>query len=149
MKNKRDLIGSESNLQLFFIGILLLGLAFYQPLISIIGFIILGYLIFRNIKSAGIEKKKFIKYIEGLSDEFDSATKHATFNMPFPLVILDDEAKISWYNTPFLKMMNNEELLIINPIECLSYETSCYFTIDVSAMIVLLSFIYLLQTNNH
>ena len=111
MKNKRNLIGSESNLQLFFIGILLLGLAFYQPLISIIGFIILGYLIFRNIKSVGIEKKKFIKYIEGLSDEFDSATKHATFNMPFPLVLLDDEAKISWYNTPFLKMMNNEELL--------------------------------------
>lgn len=111
MKNKKSLILSESNIHLMIIAIILIILAFYQPLLSLIGFIILGYLIFRNIRSITNERKKFIKYIEGLSDEFDSATKHATFNMPFPLVILDDEGKITWYNTPFLKMINEEELL--------------------------------------
>ncbi len=111
MKDKKSLILSESSLQLLTIGILLIIIAIYQPIISIIGFILLGYLVFLSIKSINKDKEDFIKYMEGLSDEFDSATKHATFNMPFPLVILDDRGRISWYNTPFLKMMNEEELL--------------------------------------
>ncbi len=111
MKDKKSLILSEVNIQLIAIAILLIIIAFYQPLLSILGFFVLGYLIFRSIKSTIKERKRFTEYMESLSDEFDSATKHATFNMPFPLVILDDEGKISWYNTPFLKMMDEEELL--------------------------------------
>lgn len=111
MKNKMNLQWEDTNIYLIIIGFLLIVLGFYQPLLSLIGVILLGYLIFYNIKSVYRKKQEFEKYVEGLSDEFESATKHAIFNMPFPLVMLDEKGAISWYNTPFLKMMNERELL--------------------------------------
>ena len=75
------------------------------------GFLVFGYLIFYNIKNISRERREFIKYIEGLTDEFESATKHAIFNMPFPLVMIDENGGIIWYNTPFLDMIVEEDIL--------------------------------------
>ncbi len=111
MKEKKSLILSNSTIHLIMIGVLLIVLVFYQPILAAIGFLILGYLIFENIRSISKERNDFVKYIEGLTDEFESTTQHAIFNMPFPLVMLDDYGRISWYNTSFLNMMGEEELL--------------------------------------
>lgn len=111
MKKKKILQWEDTHIYLIIIGFLNIIMGFYQPLLSLMGFILLGYLIFHNIKSLKRKTKEFQKYIEGLSDEFDSATKHAIFNMPFPLVMLDENRKINWYNTPFLKMMEEIDLL--------------------------------------
>lgn len=111
MEEKKPLILSDTTILLIIIAVLLIALAFYQPILSAIGFILLGYLIFHSIKSISRERVEFIKYIEGLTDEFDSATKHAIFNMPFPLVMLGQDGRITWYNTSFLNMMGEEELL--------------------------------------
>ena len=111
MKNKKVLQWEDSNTYLIIIGFLLIVIGFYQPLLALIGIILLGYLTFYNIKNIYRKRQEFDRYIEGLSDEFESATKHAIFNMPFPLVMLDQKGHISWYNTPFLKMMDEVELL--------------------------------------
>lgn len=111
MENKKKLKWEDTNNYLIIIGILVFIIAFYQPLLALIGAILLGYLVFYNIKSIYRKKIEFEKYIEGLGDEFESATKHAIFNMPFPLVMLGENGIISWYNTPFLKMMDEIELL--------------------------------------
>ncbi len=111
MKEKKPLILSDTIIQLAIMFLLLVILAFYQPIVSVLGFLVFGYLIFYNIKNISRERREFIKYIEGLTDEFESATKHAIFNMPFPLVMLDEDGKITWYNTSFLNMLDEEELL--------------------------------------
>ncbi len=111
MKEKKPLILSDAMIYLITIAVLLIIVAFYQPILSIVGLLLLGYLIFHSIKSASRERKEFVKYIEGLTDEFESATKHAIFNMPFPLVMLDENGNITWYNTSFLNTMDAEELL--------------------------------------
>lgn len=111
MNNKKKLQWEDTNNYLIIIGILVFIIGFYQPILALIGVILLGYLVFYNIKSIYRKKLEFEAYIEGLGDEFESATKHAIFNMPFPLVMLGENGIISWYNTPFLKMMDEIELL--------------------------------------
>ncbi len=111
MKDKKILNWFDNNIYLIIIGFLIGLLGLYQPILAAIGAVLLGYLIFYNIKNLRRKEKEFEKYIEGLADEFESATKHAIFNMPFPLVILDGNGIITWYNTPFLKMMGEIDLL--------------------------------------
>lgn len=111
MKSNKGLEWDDINIYLIPIGILTIILWFYQPFIALISLIGLGYLIYHSIKTRQRMNKQLKEYVEGLSDEFDSATKHAIFNMPFPLVMLNERGAISWYNTPFLKMMDERELL--------------------------------------
>ncbi len=111
MNNKNIIQWLDSNFYLIIICLLIIILGIYQPILFIIGAILMGYLIFHNIKSLNRKENEFKRYVEGLSDEFESATKHAIFNMPFPLVMLDENGAISWYNTPFLKMMGEIDLL--------------------------------------
>lgn len=101
----------EDNVNLIIIGVLLMIISIYQPILAVIGVILLGYLIFHSIKNTHKQEEAFKRHVEGLADEFESATKHAIFNMPFPLVMLDDNRAISWYNTPFLKMIDDEDIL--------------------------------------
>ncbi|MDD2447323.1 MAG: DHH family phosphoesterase [Tissierellia bacterium] len=111
MKNKKLYKWSDTHTYLIVIAILVIIIAFYQPIIAIIGAIIFLYLIYYAIKSNYEKNKEFTQYIEELTDKFDSATKHAIFNMPFPLVLVDEIGSIKWYNTPFLDMLLEKEIL--------------------------------------
>ncbi len=62
-------------------------IAYYQPILALLLTIALAYLIYQYIITLRDKEREWTKYIEGLSEEFDSATKHAVFNMPFPLVM--------------------------------------------------------------
>ena len=110
MKNK-ILKWLNDYLYLLVIGFLTIIIGLYQPILGAIGGILLGYLIFHNIKNIKRKEEEIKKYVEGLSDEFESATKHAIFNMPFPLVMVDENGSIRWYNTPFLKMVDDPDIL--------------------------------------
>jgi len=111
MKNKNLFRWSDAKQYLIIIAIMIIIIAIYQPVIALIGALVLGYLIFYSYKSMNEKNKELTKYIEGLSNDFDSATKHAIFNMPFPLVLVDENGAITWYNTPFLEMMVEEDIL--------------------------------------
>ncbi|MFA5577245.1 MAG: DHH family phosphoesterase [Tissierellaceae bacterium] len=111
MRNNRVLKWFDNNIYLVVIGGLVIILGFFQPILGAIGGLLLGYLVFHNIKNLHRKEQEFTKYVESLSNEFESATKHAIFNMPFPLVIVDERGNINWYNTPFLKMVEEEDIL--------------------------------------
>jgi len=102
---------SDNKIYLIITGILVLIIGIYQPVLGMIGALVFGYLIYYTFIETQNKNKEVDKYIEALSGEFESATKHAIFNMPFPLVIIDEQGTITWYNTPFLNMVVEEEIL--------------------------------------
>jgi c-di-AMP phosphodiesterase-like protein len=84
---------------------------FYQPIISFIMALFIGYMVYYSFKLIEDTNLLFKRAIEELSNTFDSATKHAIFNMPFPMIFVDESGKVTWYNTPFLNLSQEEDLL--------------------------------------
>ncbi len=84
---------------------------FYQPIISFIMALFIGYMAYYSFKLIEDKNLLFKRTIEDFSDTFDSATKHAIFNMPFPMIFVDELGKVAWYNTPFLNLSQEEDLL--------------------------------------
>ena len=101
----------DAKVYLIIIGCLIAIIGYYKPILALFWTIALAYLIYHYIKTIHDKEKEWTKYIEGLSEEFDSATKHAVFNMPFSLVMLEADGTISWYNTSFLDMIDEEDIL--------------------------------------
>lgn len=111
MKNDKFFNWSDNKIYLIALALMVILLAIFEPVLALIGAIILVYLIFYSFSYSNERNNDFTKYVEGLGNQFDSATKHAIFNMPFPLVLIDELGSISWYNTAFLKMMHEKEIL--------------------------------------
>lgn len=111
MKDKKLFTWSDTKLYLIIIGVLVIIIAFFEPILAFIGGLFLAYLVYYDYKNINEKNKKWARYLEDLSDEFDSATKHAIFNMPFPLVLIDEMGAITWYNTPFLELMVEDDIL--------------------------------------
>ena len=103
---------TDIKIYLLAIGGLSIVLFFYEPIIGFISLLVMAYLIFYGIRSSKEKNKEIAKYIERLTEKFDSAAKHAIFNMPFPLVIINESGSVTWYNTPFLDMVLDEEEII-------------------------------------
>ncbi|NBI06558.1 DHH family phosphoesterase [Senegalia massiliensis] len=101
----------DNKIYLFIIGIFVLILFFYEPIIAGVGVLLLAYLIFNHWKNVHIRKVEWTKYIEGLMDEFDSATKHAILNLPLPFMMIELDGKISWYNPRFSEMVEERDIL--------------------------------------
>lgn len=111
MKGKRFFNWSDDKIYLISIALMVVILAIFEPVLALIGAIILAYLVFYSFKYSNEKNKDLTKYVEGLGNQFDSITKHAIFNMPFPLVLIDELGTITWYNTAFLEMIFEEDIL--------------------------------------
>lgn len=111
---KEDNIFKWSDRKIYLIALVALTiiLAFYQPIIAFISFLMVAYLVYYSVRKSQEKNRELIKYVEGLTDKFESAAKNAIFNMPFPLVIINESGSIVWYNTPFLDMIIGEEEII-------------------------------------
>lgn len=79
---------------------------------EVVGFIslIMAFVILYDI----VTKREELHYqetvqIEKLCEDFDSAAQDSIFNMPFPLVLTDDEGNINWYNPPLLKLLGEQD----------------------------------------
>ena len=90
--------------------ILVLVLLFLKPIIGIISFFGFSYVTYLAYSKINKKNEENLKNIENLNERFDSLTKQAIFDMPFPLVVTDEKAKILWYNTPFINLFNEETL---------------------------------------
>lgn len=101
----------DGKIYLIIIGILIVIIAIYQPILASLLAIAIAYVFYKYIVTLRDKKREWTKYIEGLAEEFDSATKHAVFNMPFPLVMLDINGVVIWYNTRFINMMPDKDIL--------------------------------------
>ena len=101
----------DNKIQMIISAIFVVIIAIFEPVLGFIAAIAFSYIVYLNFLSAKDNNKRIDKYVEDLSETFESATKHAIFNMPFPLVMIDDMGSIIWYNTPFLDMIVEEDIL--------------------------------------
>lgn len=99
------------NFYLIVIGILVAAIAYYDKLLGAIGIVVLLGLLIYNWHSDRVKNKKWRKYIEHLSTNIDSAARHAVFNLPVPLVVIDLEGRINWYNSKFTDMVSDKSIL--------------------------------------
>lgn len=111
MNNKRFFNWSDDKIYLISIAFMVVILAIFEPVLALIGAIILAYLVYYSFRYSNEKNNDLIKYVEGLGSQFDSINKHAIFNMPFPLVLIDELGTITWYNTAFLEMIFEEDIL--------------------------------------
>lgn len=77
---------------------------------AIIGIIIFCYLLYYNARNKSLKMQEVTKYIENLSFYVDSATKDTLLHFPLPMVVLQLNGIITWYNSSFGEIFNNEEL---------------------------------------
>lgn len=82
-----------------------------KPILGLISIIALAYIFYLTYSEIKNKNEETIKHIENLNENFDSLTKEAIFDMPFPLVVTDEKAKILWYNTPFINLFNEKSVL--------------------------------------
>lgn len=105
------LVAPNDKIYLWIIAIFVIVLFFYNTIIGFVGVLVLIYLIYYYWKNIHEKKQEWTRYIEGLAEEFDSVTKEAIFNMPIPLTMIGKNGNIRWYNTRFLSMMEEKDIL--------------------------------------
>lgn len=109
MKNNYKL---KDFLPFFIFGIILVvALIFTRPVLGLLGILGLAYVAFLAYNKINRKNEENLKNLENLNERFDSLTKQAIFDMPFPLVVTDEKAKILWYNTPFINLFNESNVL--------------------------------------
>ncbi len=107
MKDKFfNLLDAKFILAFSFIALIII--AILKPFVGGIAGLIYIYLIFISYKKVKDKNYASKKYIEQISQDFDSVTKQAVFNMPFPMVICDGDGSILWYNTLFVNLFSSE-----------------------------------------
>jgi c-di-AMP phosphodiesterase-like protein len=101
----------DTKIYLWIIGILALVIFTYEQVYGILGLVLLVYLIYYNWTTSYKRKKKWTHYIESLSSEIDSASKYAILNLPVPLIILEFDGMVTWYNSKFSEAVKEKDLL--------------------------------------
>ena len=77
-------------------------LFYFQNIIGTLAFIASAFLIVNEYTYINNKNKKVEDKIINLNNEFTDITKNAVFKVPFPLLIINDKNKISWFNTCLL-----------------------------------------------
>lgn len=114
-----------SNLYLVVIGVLVAGIAYFDLLLGFLGLFLLIGLIVYNWLTDRAKARKWKKYVEAISTNIDSAARYAVFNLPVPLVVIDFDGKINWYNSKFTDMVNEKSVMgksILNLVPTLILE---------------------------
>lgn len=96
-------------LWIIFILVGVIAYSFWQ--IAIPGFLLLLFLVYYNYRTEYIRQREITKYIENLTFNIDSAAKDTLLNFPMPLVVLELDGTIIWYNSSFRKIFDGEALL--------------------------------------
>lgn len=99
------------NLYLIVVAVLIIMIAYYNPLLGILGFFLLLGLIFIDTITNRKNSRKWRKYVESLSRNIDNAAKYAVFNLPVPLVVIDLDGKVNWYNSKFTDIISEKSII--------------------------------------
>src|SRR5699024_6222052 len=97
----RNLLIPDTKIYLWIIAILVGIIFFYNIQIAIIGALLLVYLISYNWRIIREKKIQLREYVENLSMNIDMAIPKTLLDLPFPLVILEEDGTIMWYNPQF------------------------------------------------
>lgn len=80
-------------------------------LIAIPGLVLLIALVYYHFRSNYRRKHEITRYIENLMFNIDTATKDTLLNFPMPLVVIQLDGTIIWYNSSFRKIFEGKDLL--------------------------------------
>jgi len=86
-------------------------LTYLKLWVGIAGFVLFTFLVLFNIRSVYNRRKEVTKYIENLTFHIDTATKDTLLNFPLPLVVLEMDGTIIWYNPPSRDIFGGKEHL--------------------------------------
>lgn len=113
MKNGkfRNFFIPDTKIYLWIIAILVGVIFFYNIEIAIVSSLLLIYLIYYNWRIVHEKKVEFTEYVENLSMDINVATQQILLDLPFPLVILEENGTIMWYNSQFTDICNQSEIL--------------------------------------
>ncbi len=113
MANKRfiKMLVPDTKIHLWIMTVFISILAYYNLFVGGIGILVLIYLIYHHWKTQHDRKEMWTRYIESLSSDIDSATKHAILNLPIPLAIVEFDGSIAWYNPKFAEMVDTKDIL--------------------------------------
>ncbi len=101
----------RTSFYLWVIFILMVVIGFLKFWAAVPGFLILLILVYHNFRSYYKRQKEITRYIENLTFNIDSATKDTLLNFPMPLVVVELDGTIIWYNSTFRKIFEGEDLL--------------------------------------
>lgn len=103
MGNTRKILPFKETIKLYLLVIFIMSLVllYYNIHLGIGALGIFLALAFYNGYSSLQKAKKFESYINEISSNIDSATRHAAFNLPVPLAVVDTEGRLTWYNSKF------------------------------------------------
>jgi len=111
MRKFSSIWGPDVSISLWIIAVAVVIIGYYNFVLGVAGALLLGYLVYHNLQAANRKKEELRLYIENLSENVDTATKNAILNLPFPLVIIDSQGIISWYNMLFSNIFQGEYIL--------------------------------------
>jgi len=101
----------RASFYLWVILVLVIVIALLDWRIAIPGLALLIALVCYHFRSNYRRKHEITKYIENLMFNIDTATKDTLLNFPMPLVLLQFDGTIIWYNSSFRSMFEGKELL--------------------------------------
>ncbi len=104
-------ITRDTYLYIFIIAVSVVIIGLYDKWLGLAGVLVLVYLLMHNMRSSNRKKEELRLYIENLSDSVDIATKNSILSLPFPLVIVDEQGFINWYNMLFSDIFQGEYIL--------------------------------------
>lgn len=96
------------------IAALIVVIIYEDILIGVFFLIIFILLLLHNVKSNKIRKSQWKEFIENFSYNLDSATRNTLLNLPLPMLILNNNGTIIWYNYSFSKILDGKDVLEMN-----------------------------------
>ncbi|NLC67250.1 MAG: phosphoesterase, partial [Clostridiaceae bacterium] len=96
---------------LWIIFILLLLITWLDYRVAISGYLLFVVLVIYNFRTNRRRQNDIVKYIENLTFNIDLASKDTLLNFPMPLVVVEIDGTIIWYNQKFRKMFKGKQLL--------------------------------------
>lgn len=93
----------------FILTIILLFINIYTGIIGIAFSVMSGLISYESYIN---KDKEFKKFAENLDVSFEGFTKTAIFTMPFPIVVMNENKELAWYNSRFKQMVDAKDSLV-------------------------------------
>lgn len=79
--------------------------------VALVGSVVFLFLIYHYFRSNYLRRKEITRYIENLTFNTDTAAKDTLLNFPMPLIMMELDGAIIWYNSSFRNIFEGEDLL--------------------------------------
>lgn len=112
MKNNDEYVGLNNIIAIMALpSIASIVLFYFNEIIGSISIILSILLYFFLTKINKKRKDDLQAYVDQMNVSFDSITKNVVFEMPFPIVIVEDDRTIKWHNTYFRDLFDNKSIV--------------------------------------